>query len=82
MLVSEMENFMLAKASFMQTFDSSLVDDAPEDKFLSYLEQIANGQISIQDINTFNIEPRSKTEPSRQALLYVLTLRSKAVALL
>jgi hypothetical protein len=82
MLVSEMENFMLTRASFMQTFDSSLIDDTPEDKFLSYLEQIANGQISIQDINTFNIEPRSKTEPSRQALLYVLTLRSKAVALL
>jgi hypothetical protein len=27
----------------VQTIDSTLIDDIPEDKFLSYLEQIANG---------------------------------------
>jgi len=43
MLINEMENFMLARASFVQAIDSSLIDEMPEDKFLSYLEQIANG---------------------------------------
>jgi len=27
----------------VQAIDSSLIDEVPEDKFLSYLEQIANG---------------------------------------
>jgi hypothetical protein len=66
----------------VQTIDSTLIDDIPEDKFLSYLEQIANGQISIQDLHTFSIEPRIKTEPYKNALTYVLNLRSKGITML
>ena len=58
------------------------MDDVSEDKFLSHLEQAANGLISIQDLHSFSVEPRSKTEPCKQALAYVLNLRSKSVLML
>jgi hypothetical protein len=55
---------------------------AEDDKFLKFLESAANGSINLQDLHTFSIEPRQRSDACKAALTYVLNLRSKAMMLL
>ena len=72
-----MDHFLETKVSFGLD-ESSLFEQQPEDKFLAYLEQASNGDISISDLHAFSIEPKSRSEQCKAALTYLLSLRQKA----
>lgn len=43
------------------TFQAEASDEQDQ-KFMRYLENAANGSITVQDLHAFSIEPRSKVE--------------------
>ena len=57
-------------------------DYSEEEKFLKFIENAANGSITVQDLHAFSIEPRERIDSCKSVLGYILNLRSKTTVML